>query len=254
MIRLLRNPERVSMVLASIFFLAILVSAYTLYSLPGNLMLTHGYEAVLTKTYATIATTFALGALAIFVAIKTRTELIVFKEKLQETIHENEASAEGQKTTISLEGIKSSLSQSKEPTGLYQDFLHSLCRQLDAGQGAFYESAESEGVRKVSLRSGYALSVGENAAIEFDFGEGLVGQAAAGGRTLYIDDVPEGYIKIISGLGSASPRYLLIVPVKDQNKVLGVIEIASFTHLTEDQRKFVEEAALLLTEKLAMLK
>ncbi len=90
------------------------------------------------------------------------------------------------------------------------------------------------------------MNLGESASIEYEFGEGLIGQAAVEGRTLYVDDIPEGYIKIISGLGSASPKHLLIVPVKNQKETLGVIEIASFTDLTEDKRKFVEEAAQLL--------
>ena len=67
----------------------------------------------------------------------------------------------------------------------------------------------------------------------------------------YVDDVPDGYIKIVSGLGSASPRHLLIVPVKKNNQVLGIIELASFTEVSEDQRKFVEEAAQLLANKIA---
>lgn len=53
-------------------------------------------------------------------------------------------------------------------------------------------------------------------------------QAAANGKTLYVDDIPEGYIYVISGLGSASPKYLLIVPFKKQEQVIGMLEIASF--------------------------
>ncbi len=79
----------------------------------------------------------------------------------------------------------------------------------------------------------------------------MIGQSAANGSTLYVDDVPEGYIKIVSGLGSASPKYLLIVPIGKDGQVFGVIEIASFTEITEDQRKFVEEAAQLIAEKIS---
>jgi methyl-accepting chemotaxis protein len=102
----------------------------------------------------------------------------------------------------------------------------------------------------VELQRGYALAIGESTIISYEFGEGLIGQAAAGGRSLYVDDVPEGYIKIVSGLGSASPKYLLIVPVKNEANVIGVIEIASFTPISEDQRKFTEESAQLIAEKI----
>jgi putative methionine-R-sulfoxide reductase with GAF domain len=87
--------------------------------------------------------------------------------------------------------------------------------------------------------------------LSYEFGEGLIGQSAAGARTLYVDDIPEGYIKIISGLGSASPKYLLIVPMKQQDHATGVLEIASFIPLSEDQRKFVEESAQLIADRLS---
>jgi methyl-accepting chemotaxis protein len=41
------------------------------------------------------------------------------------------------------------------------------------------------------------------------------------------------------------------VPVKKNNQVLGIVELASFTEVSEDQRKFVEEAAQLLADKIA---
>src|SRR6478735_5081187 len=92
----------------------------------------------------------------------------------------------------------------------------------------------------MQVKTGYALSISESATTRYTFGEGLIGQAAANGQLLYLDEIPEGYIKIISGLGSASPRYLLIAPVKNQETVLGILEIASFSPYSADQRKFVE--------------
>jgi len=39
--------------------------------------------------------------------------------------------------------------------------------------------------------------------------------------------------------------------VKKEEKVIGVIEIASFSGISEDQRKFVEESSHLLAEKIS---
>ena len=129
--------------------------------------------------------------------------------------------------------------------------LHAICIPLEAGQGAIYMAVEEEGKRKMELKGGFALSLGESIIIRYEFGEGLIGQCAANGNTLYIDDVPDGYIRIVSGLGSASPKYLLIVPIKKQDRVLGIMEIASFTNVSEDQRKFVEESANIIAEKIS---
>ncbi|HEX5169053.1 MAG TPA: GAF domain-containing protein [Cyclobacteriaceae bacterium] len=246
MILQLKNSQRLSLFLAMIFFLAMLASAYMLYSLPSDVIENAGYASLLTRTYLVVGATFILGAIAIFYTISSKKELVVFKEKTTESEQADSSSLSGSKSTISLESVQASLSGDKSREEIFKDFLHAVCRALDAGQGALYEAREEDGKRKVELTSGYALNLGESASIEYEFGEGLIGQAALGGRTLYLDDIPEGYIKIVSGLGSSSPRHLLIVPVKSHNEILGVMEIASFSELSEDKRKFVEEATQLL--------
>jgi GAF domain-containing protein len=168
---------------------------------------------------------------------------------LDNTLSSKESADTGQ-TTISLESVRDNIKQTSNENELLKAGLQAVCKQLEAGQGAIYKVVEEEGRKKVEMKSGYALSIGESTVISYDVGEGLIGQTAAGGKTLYLDDVPEGYVKIVSGLGSASPRFLLIVPVKQQDNVLGVIEIASFTPITTDQRKFAEESAQLMAEKI----
>lgn len=250
MIRILRDPYKISLGLATVFSIAVLYSAYKLYSLPSDLMLPSTFHRAMAPTYLAVAGAFMLGALAIYMALKGKKEIIVYKEKSLESQAEQDAAIENQKGTISLEGIKATLGQNKTGKEVFQKFMQGLSKQLEAAQSALYITKEENGVHKVALSAGYALNVGESASIEFEFGEGLVGQAAAEGQSLYVDDVPEGYIQIVSGLGSASPRYLLIVPVKEESNVLGVIEVASFTNFSNEQREFVEGAARLLAGKL----
>ena len=53
-------------------------------------------------------------------------------------------------------------------------------------------------------------------------------------------DVPQTYIQISSGTGEARPRCLLIVPLIIEDKVLGIIELASFNTLDTYKITFVE--------------
>ncbi len=250
MTRLFKDFYKLGMLAATIFFVSILVSAYVLYNLPHNVEINDGSFTPFVSAYVTIAISFALGALAVYFGLKSNREIVVYKDR---TIEETEGGLEGNwsindnKTTITLEGVKNGIQQAGDETEILTAGLQVICKQLEAGQGAVYLA---EG-RKLELKGGYALGISESAAVSFDFGEGLIGQCAANGRTLYVDDVPEGYIKIISGLGSASPRFLLVVPVKKEEKVIGVIEIASFSGISEDQRKFVEESSHLLAEKIS---
>jgi len=250
MIGLVNDRYKASLLLASLFLLGTGVSLYYIYSLPGSLNLARGYEPDFLKVYFVIGVTFLIGAISLVNALRYKKEVIVFRDrKLEDAIAQQEGAAG--KSTISLDSVMTSVQQAKGEKEILQAGLHAICKQLDAGQGAIYRIAESDGKRFAELKSGYALNIAESTVVRFEFGEGLIGQAAASGNTLYVDDVPEGYIKIVSGLGSASPKFLLIAPLKNTGPVLGVLEIASFSALNEDQRKFVEEAAHWIAEKIS---
>lgn len=251
MISLFTDRYKASLLLAAIFILGIGTSLYFIYSLPNGLQLTQGYEASFAKVYTVLGITFLVGALSLINALRYRKEIIVFRDRaLEASIARQEAEQAG-KTTISLDYLITSLAQARNESDALHTGLQAVCKQLEAGQGAIYRIVEEDTKRKVVLQSGYALTIGESTVIKYDLGEGLIGQSASNGSTLYVDDVPEGYVKIVSGLGSASPRYLLIVAIKSQEQIRGIIEVASFTPINEDQRKFVEEAAQHIAEKIS---
>jgi hypothetical protein len=250
MITVFKNRYKLSLTLATCFMLGVAVSLFVIYSLPAALRLSNGYQSAFLNVYFIIAATFAVGALALIVALRYKKEVVIFRDRSIEAAATKKNESEQGKTTISLDGVISSLQQTEDKKAIFEAGLNAICKQLEAGQGAIYTATETEGKRTVELQGGYALNIGESTVINYEFGEGLIGQAAASGRSLYVDDVPEGYIKIVSGLGSASPRYLLIVPVKQNDEVLGVMEIASFTPISEDSRKFSEEAGQLIANQI----
>lgn len=128
--------------------------------------------------------------------------------------------------------------------------LSKICKDLAASQGAIFKSAFEDDKRFIELWATFAYSVPDSLTVRYEFGEGLAGQAAKSGNMLNLKNVPEGYIKILSGLGSASPSHLMIVPLKDENTTHGVIEIASFVEFNSDEEDFVKVVASLLAKKL----
>ncbi len=61
----------------------------------------------------------------------------------------------------------------------------------------------------------------------FKLREGLIGQVGFEKRTLHIQEVPESFKPIESGLGYSVPREILVLPIVFENRVRGVIEIAT---------------------------
>ncbi len=75
------------------------------------------------------------------------------------------------------------------------------------------------------------------------WGEGLIGRCGLEKETIYITDVPDNYITVTSGLGESNPRSLLLVPLKSNEEIFGVIEMASFQPFHEHEISFVEKTA-----------
>ncbi|MER5746936.1 HAMP domain-containing protein [Streptomyces sp. NPDC002225] len=109
----------------------------------------------------------------------------------------------------------------------------------DTGVGA---DSEEEGSYELRMRGSYGYSAG-SMPTSFRPGETLIGTAAEEKRTIQVDNVPPGYLKIASGLGEAPPAHVIVLPVLFEGKVLGVIELASFQPFTHIQRDFLNQLA-----------
>ncbi len=81
---------------------------------------------------------------------------------------------------------------------------------------------------KIKLLETYAYYVPEGKIIEFEIGDGLIGQVAKEKKLLCLDNIPDNYITVASGLGKATPSNLIIFPILFDQNLIGIIELASF--------------------------
>lgn len=125
-----------------------------------------------------------------------------------------------------------------------QKFLSWLAREKEISQGIFYIADRIDGRNILKFLSGFACTIPAENECTFEFGEGFPGQVAKDGKILNITDIPDGYMVIESGLGKSLPVSLIIFPVKHNNKVLAVVELASFHNFSDADEQYLKEISL----------
>ena len=137
-------------------------------------------------------------------------------------------------------------------TDLADRIIETLVNYLEANQGAVYMLDEN----RTSLQRIASYAYGKKKFVdhEIEVGQGLIGQCVLEKETVYLEKVPPNYTKITSGLGEATPRSVLLVPLKIRDEIMGVIELASFQLSPAYQIDFVEKisesiANILLTKQ-----
>ncbi|MGW9124670.1 response regulator [Paenibacillus chitinolyticus] len=129
-------------------------------------------------------------------------------------------------------------------------FISEASRMIGATFGAVY-LLEREGMRtRLVLSSAYAFDKdpADNLLPEFALGQGLVGQAAADGRRIMVQDEVDTYLTIQSSFGQLDAKYLVVEPVVSEEEVGAVVEFAGLKMLSENELDLLEQ----LTENLAV--
>ncbi|GEC70652.1 hypothetical protein SAMN05443543_103296 [Flavobacterium flevense] len=94
---------------------------------------------------------------------------------------------------------------------------------------------------RLYAKSGYNFTANEKRE-QFKLGEGLIGQAAVSKELLELEIIEEDAIQISYALGEVKPMHIVAFPVID-NKVEGVIELASLTTYTDLELEFLKVVA-----------
>jgi len=127
--------------------------------------------------------------------------------------------------------------------------MEELAPLVGAQHGTFFLAEPgARGEAQLRLIAGYGLRADKEAPIQYRLGQSLIGQVARSKRSVVVSNLPEGYVRISSGLGEALPTNLAIVPILFEDQVLGVLELASFSSFSQVQTDFLEQ----LTETLGV--
>jgi hypothetical protein len=111
---------------------------------------------------------------------------------------------------------------------VYKDkhyLLHLLSELFHGMAVIFYKKDEPSGM--FIVESTYGLPDDFNPQ-SFEEGEGLHGQAILNGEASLIEDIPEDYVEVNTGLGNSHGYFLYLLPVIKNNDCVGLVELMTF--------------------------
>lgn len=133
--------------------------------------------------------------------------------------------------------------------------ISTLVKYVGANQGGlFLEYEHAEEGRYLELTGSYAYDKRRYQEKKIFPGEGILGQCMYEKDTIYITDVPKDYVQITSGLGLATPRNIVVVPLIMNEQFYGAFELASFEILQPHKIEFLEKVAVMIASEIGAIK
>lgn len=115
-------------------------------------------------------------------------------------------------------------------------FISRLAEAVRGSYGAFYLRRQD----KLVFTAGYAFDEAASQREPLILGSGLVGQCALDQKVILLQDLPQNYIKVHSGLGDSPPSMLILVPILYENDVVAVVELATMNEFSAKERQLIE--------------
>jgi PAS domain S-box-containing protein len=147
--------------------------------------------------------------------------------------------------------ISGALQAAANFTDLSRSFLSCIAPLLKIGHGVFYVYEEE--ARQLRLLGGYAYRQRKHLDQYFALGQGLVGQCALERAPIVLSQPPADYIHIGSSLGEAPPRAIAVLPILLRERLLGVIELASFEPFDANAQALLDGAMPILAISLEII-
>jgi signal transduction histidine kinase/CheY-like chemotaxis protein len=205
------------------------------------------------RAIAEVTSAVASGDLTRSISVEAQGEVAELKDNINAMVH---SLRETIRANQQQDWLKTNLARIADMMQGHRDLavvaeliMDELAPLVDAQHGTFFlaePGADDE--TQLRLIAGYGLRADQAAPIPYQLGQSLIGQVARSKRSVVVTNLPEGYVKISSGLGAAPPANLAIVPILFEDQVLGVIELASFMAFSRVQTDFLEQ----LTETLGV--
>lgn len=128
---------------------------------------------------------------------------------------------------------------------LADQVIANLVKYVNAHRGAIFISnnSNSDG-RFMELIAGYAWYGKNEGHRRVNFGEGLLGQCWKDGEIISLTGATPAVAAISTGLDQYAPVSTMMIPLKVNEDVFGVIELSSFQVFEQHEKEFIERVCV----------
>ncbi len=154
-------------------------------------------------------------------------------------------------TKANLAALSNELQTTDSVAALADKTLASLAPWLNLGQAAFY--LQDEAGAHLNYVAGYAYRGQDGAQRSVAHGEGLVGQCARDRQPVIFRAPPAGYLRVGSALGEMAPASIAILPVQRNERLLGVMELATLEPFGEKAQALMDGALVIVAMNLEII-
>jgi len=196
------------------------------------------------RAIADVATAVTQGDLTRSIQVETRGEVAELKDNINTMIDNLRLTTDRNKEQdwlkTNLARFTGMLQGQRELTTVGRMILSELAPLVNAQQGVIYQMETEESAGMVLL-SAYASDGQDGRLRRIGFGEGLVGQCAVEKKSMLVSELPPDTVSVRSGLFTAVPKNVIVLPVLFEDRVKAVIELASLGAFTASHLAFLEQ-------------
>ncbi len=205
------------------------------------------------RAIAEVATAVTKGDLTRSIALDAQGEMAALKDTINEMIRNLKdttlKNSEQDWLKTNLAKFSRMLQGQRDLTNVGRMVLSELCPVVTAQQAEFYVFDTKGDGDKLTLLASYASEGKESLGKQIRLGQGIVGQCALEKEKIVLENLPQNYIRISSGLGEASARSVLVLPLIFEGQVKGVLELASFEGFNPTHQALLDQ----LTESIGIV-
>ncbi|WP_298232477.1 HAMP domain-containing protein [uncultured Azohydromonas sp.] len=205
------------------------------------------------RAIAEVATAVTKGDLTRSITVEAQGEVAALKDTINEMIRNlkdtTQKNTEQDWLKTNLAKFSRMLQGQRDLETVGRMILSELASVVGAQQAEFHVLSGGAQAPRLKLLASYASSGQGMHGKEIDLGQGLVGQCALDKKKVLLTNVPSASFRIATGLSETTAMDVLVLPIIFEERVRGVIEMASLQRFNPVHEGFLEQ----LTESIGIV-